>query len=110
MALRRVAAGLVLILVAACSPAVTSGPATPSPAAAAASPSPSPGLAVDLGLGEPLDPTRGNPGYNVGHYELDLAYDPDRVWLEATVTLTATATASLSTVNVDFIGFDVQSV
>jgi aminopeptidase N len=65
---------------------------------------------VDLGLGEPLDPTLGNPGYEVGHYELDLAYDPDRVWLDATVTLTATATASLSTVNVDFIGFDVEAV
>ncbi len=76
----------------------------------AASPSPTPGFAVDLGLGEPLDPTLGNPGYDVGHYQLDLVYDPDRVWLDATVTLTAGATASLSSVNVDFVGFEVEEV
>ena len=99
MAFRRAAAGLILVLAAGCSPAsATPQPATPS------------GVAVDLGLGEPLDPTLGNPGYDVGHYELDLAYDPDRVWLDATVTLTATATATLSSVNVDFVGFDVQAV
>jgi aminopeptidase N len=72
--------------------------------------SPSPSFAVDLGLGEPLDPTLGNPGYDVGHYDINLKFDPDRSWLDATVTLSARATDTLASVNVDFIGFDVEGV
>jgi aminopeptidase N len=103
---RRVAM-IVLLSLAGCSPAPTGSPppASPSPAPTA---SPSSSFAVDLGLGEPLDPTLGNPGYDVGHYDIDLTFDPDSSWLEATVTLSATATERLASVNVDFIGFDVE--
>ncbi len=65
---------------------------------------------MDQGLGEPMDATLGNPGYDVRHYELDLAFDPDNRVLDGLVTLTATSTTSLDSVNVDFIGFDVLEV
>lgn len=65
---------------------------------------------MDQGLGEPMDATLGNPGYDVRHYELDLAFDPDNRVLDALVTLAATSTTSLDSVNVDFIGFDVLEV
>jgi aminopeptidase N len=114
---RNRAAMVVLLCLAGCSPAPTASPppASPSPTSPA-SQSPattgpaSPGSAVDLGLGEPLDPTLGNPGYDVGHYDIDLSFDPDRSWLEATVTLSATATEAMASVNVDFIGFVVDEV
>jgi aminopeptidase N len=114
---RNRAAMVVLLCLAGCYPAPTASPplASPSPTSPA-SQSPattgpaSPGSAVDLGLGEPLDPTLGNPGYDVGHYEIDLAFDPERSWLEATVTLSATATEAMASVNVDFIGFVVDEV
>lgn len=100
----RRAAMVVLLFLAGCSPAPTVSPSMSFSA------SPSPGFAVDLGLGEPLDPTLGNPGYDVVHYDINLKFDPDRSWLDATVTLSATATDTLASVNVDFIGFDVVEV
>lgn len=111
VARRRSVSGAVVVvtslaLVAACSPAALQGSTLSATAPASGTPS----FAVDLGLGEPLDSTLGNPGYDVGRYEIDLAFDPASSWLDATVTLRATATARLSFVNVDFVGFDVQAV
>lgn len=65
---------------------------------------------MDKGLGEPMDPTLGSPGYDVRHYELVLGFNPDNRVLDALVTISATATASLASVNVDFVGFDVEEV
>lgn len=57
-----------------------------------------------------MDPTLGNPGYDVLHYDIELSFDPDARVLDALVTLTATATTALDSVNVDFIGFEVDEV
>jgi aminopeptidase N len=58
-----------------------------------------------------VDPSRlGNPGYDVQHYDLELAFDPSSRLLDASVTITATATERLETVNVDFIGFDISAI
>jgi aminopeptidase N len=57
-----------------------------------------------------MDPTLGNPGYDVTHYDLDIDWLPEGRILDAITTITATATAQLATVNVDFIGFDVLDV
>lgn len=99
-----------LLLLAACSPAPTASPSMRFSTSASTGISASPSdFGVDLGLGEPLDPTLGNPGYDVVHYDINLTFDPDRSWLDATVTLSATATETLASVNVDFIGFDVEA-
>jgi hypothetical protein len=67
----------------------------------------SPGAA---GVGDPYYPLYGNGGYDVGHYKLQLSYDPatDRLVGEATVS--ATATQNLSRFNLDLQGLTVRSV
>jgi len=67
-------------------------------------------LAHDLGLGDSLDATLGNPGYDVTHYDLALEWNPTAPLLTAVVTVSATATAELDTVNLDFIGFAITDV
>jgi aminopeptidase N len=57
-----------------------------------------------------MDPTLGNPGYDVRHYGIDLSFDPDNRFLDSRVTMTATPTTSLDSINLDFIGFDVDEV
>ncbi|MDF2443448.1 MAG: hypothetical protein JWR01_1651, partial [Subtercola sp.] len=80
---------------------------TPTPA-----PTPTPGptgtpAPVDFepgsaGIGDPYFPLDGNGGYDVSHYDLDLAYDPATHSLSGTATITATATQDLSAFNLDF--------
>ena len=53
------------------------------------------------GLGDPYFPDEGNGGYDVGHYALDLAYQPDAKHLEGTATITARATQNLSRFDLD---------
>ena len=43
-------------------------------------------------MGDAYYPTYGNGGYDVGHYELDLAYDPATDVLEGDATIKAKAT------------------
>ena len=72
-------------------------------AAAPAAASPSPGAA---GIGDRLNPTLGNGGYDVLHYDLDLRYatsDPAQSLL-GDETIAARATQSLSRFNLDFGG------
>jgi len=88
------------VFVAGCAGMVPSAAPTPTPAL----------LAQDLGLGESLDPALGNPGYDVKHYQLDLDWNPMAPLLTASVTVEAIATTSLTSVNLDFIGFAVQNV
>src|SRR5450759_2150610 len=107
-----------VLLAAACAGPIppTSAPAAGTPVtvsspAAHVSSSPVAGFfAVDQGLGEPMDPTLGNLGYDVSHYEIDIAWDPVTRTLDAHVTVTATATVSMDTVNLDFIGFQIDEV
>ena len=62
---------------------------------------PTPGAAS---LGDPLFPQVGNGGYDVGHYDLDLTYDPatNALGTGTRATITATATQDLSSFSLDF--------
>ncbi len=62
------------------------------------------------GIGDPYFPLDGNGGYNVGHYDLLVAYDPDSDLLTGKATIYARATQNLSSFNLDFLGLTIQSV
>ena len=62
------------------------------------------------GAGDPYFPLDGNGGYDVGHYLLDLDYDPTTDVLSGTATITARATQNLSSFNLDFDGLTVRSI
>ncbi|MDL4776411.1 M1 family metallopeptidase [Actinomadura xylanilytica] len=62
------------------------------------------------GVGDPYFPLEGNGGYDVRHYSLDLAYDPDYDQLDGVVTITAKATQNLSSFDLDLSGMDVERV
>ncbi|MDQ0404644.1 MULTISPECIES: M1 family metallopeptidase [unclassified Streptomyces] len=73
------------------------------------------GGAVDGGPGgsgvrDPYFPKAGNGGYDVGHYDLKLAYEPDDEHLAGTATITARATRDLSAFDLDLKGLDVEAV
>ncbi|WP_089155191.1 M1 family metallopeptidase [Micromonospora sp. NBS 11-29] len=60
--------------------------------------------------GDPYVPGAGNGGYDVGHYALDVRYDPADDRLTGTATLTVTATAALSAFHLDLAGLTVDRV
>ncbi|MEU7566655.1 M1 family metallopeptidase [Streptomyces fradiae] len=60
------------------------------------------------GLRDPYFPRLGNGGYDVGHYALALAYDPDTGRLDGTAEITARATQGLSAFNLDLAGLTVR--
>ncbi|WP_369145613.1 M1 family metallopeptidase [Streptomyces sp. R44] len=60
------------------------------------------------GLRDPLFPKLGNGGYDVGHYDLTLAYDPASGRLDGTAEITARATQDLSAFNLDLAGLTVR--
>ncbi|MFI5568543.1 M1 family metallopeptidase [Streptomyces sp. NPDC051740] len=62
------------------------------------------------GAGDPYFPKAGNGGYDVGHYALDLVYDPRAHRLTGTATITARASEDLSALNLDLKGLDVEEV
>ncbi|MFJ3926454.1 M1 family metallopeptidase [Streptomyces sp. NPDC090022] len=62
------------------------------------------------GLRDPYFPKAGNGGYQVEHYDLRLAYEPDSGSLDGVATLTAKATQGLSSFNLDLDGMTVQGV
>ncbi|NEK87723.1 M1 family metallopeptidase [Blastococcus saxobsidens] len=62
------------------------------------------------GIGDPYFPLDGNGGYDVGHYDLDVAYDPHTDVLTGLATITATATQHLSSFNLDLEGMTVHSI
>ncbi|WP_328308793.1 M1 family metallopeptidase [Streptomyces sp. NBC_00442] len=58
---------------------------------------------VPLGIGDPLFPHLGNPGYDVLSYDIGLTYVGDnRKPLEAVTTIDAVATGALERINLDF--------
>ncbi|WBB66467.1 M1 family metallopeptidase [Micromonospora sp. WMMD812] len=61
-------------------------------------------------LGDPYVPGRGNGGYDVGHYDLDVRYDPATDRLTGRAVLTATTTTGLSRFNLDLAGLEVDRV
>jgi aminopeptidase N len=62
------------------------------------------------GIGDPYFPELGNTGYDVAHYDLEIAFNPASGVLRGTTTVAATATADLDTFNLDFVGLDVITV
>ncbi len=62
------------------------------------------------GVGDPYFPLEGNGGYDAGHYDLALSYDPPGNDLAGTVTMTATATQNLSRFDLDLSGLQVTAV
>ncbi|MFF0878010.1 gluzincin family metallopeptidase [Micromonospora aurantiaca (nom. illeg.)] len=82
--------------------AAPTGWGRPQPAAA----TPTPG---SPGLGDSYFPDYGNGGYDVGHYDIRLRYEPATDRLSGTTTILATATKDLSRFNLDF-ALDVESV
>jgi hypothetical protein len=62
------------------------------------------------GIGDPYFPLEGNGGYDVGHYTLDLAYDPPANHIDGVATITATATEDLSSFNLDLVGLTVHAI
>lgn len=68
---------------------------------------PTPGAA---GVGDTYYPSLGNGGYDAQHYTLDLDVDLTTNTLAGTVTMNALATQSLSSFNLDFVGFEIDSI
>ncbi|PWI16389.1 metallopeptidase [Streptomyces sp. Act143] len=62
------------------------------------------------GVRDPYFPEAGNGGYDVGHYDLRLSYDPGPHRLSGTARLTAEATQDLSAFDLDLKGLDVEKV
>ncbi|WP_181570261.1 M1 family metallopeptidase [Micromonospora robiginosa] len=60
--------------------------------------------------GDPYVPGAGNGGYDVGHYALDVRYEPADDRLTGTATLTVTATRALSRFQLDLAGLTVDRV
>ena len=60
-------------------------------------------VAGSRSLGDALLPQLGNGGYDAGHYEIDLDYDPEANRIDAaTTTMTASASANLRELSLDF--------
>ncbi|MCX5404193.1 M1 family metallopeptidase [Streptomyces sp. NBC_00335] len=55
-----------------------------------------------LGIGDPLFPELGNPGYDVLSYDLSFAYKDNSTPLDAVTVIDARSLARLETVNLDF--------
>src|ERR1700754_2205988 len=62
------------------------------------------------GIGDPYFPLDGNGGYDVGHYDLDIAYEPATDVLRGVERIKARATQDLSSFNLDLHGLTVRSV
>ena len=62
------------------------------------------------GTGDPYYPLAGNGGYDVAHYGLKLAYQPDGHELTGRATILATATQGLSRFDLDFLGYTVRQI
>lgn len=56
------------------------------------------------GSGDPYFPDMGNGGYDVSHYDINLAFDPTTHAIAATTRIDARATQDLSRFDLDFLG------
>ena len=125
MAPRRVAIGaLTLVVLAGCAgrsdrPRITTTSSAITTTTGTVAPTTSPPTTSTLdpnsvgaaGLGDPYFPTLGNGGYDVEHYSIALAVDPDIGTItEAEATITAVATMDLGAFNLDFSDLDIGSV
>ena len=62
------------------------------------------------GAGDPYFPLDGNGGYDVGHYDLAIRYDPATDLLRGKATIAARATQDLSRFDLDLVGLDVHRI
>jgi aminopeptidase N len=68
-------------------------------------------LTASAASAEPFFPRAGNPGYDAGHYDVRLSYQPRSGVLEATATIEATATVGrLARFSLDLYGLRVTGV
>lgn len=83
----------------------------PGPQASAAPDEPSqPASGAGDGVGDPLFPALGNPGLDVTHYDLDLAFDPAGDTLEGVVGLDVILTGDRREITLDAIGLQLIEV
>jgi aminopeptidase N len=91
-------------------------PSTPSPTG---TPIPSPTTAPTLlpvdgqteyGIGDPYFPELGNPGYDVQNYVISLDVDPESGEIIGKTTIEAVAETDLSSFDLDFQGFEIDSL
>ncbi|MGW5194365.1 M1 family metallopeptidase [Kribbella sp. NPDC004138] len=90
-----------LVMICALSLGLVAAPSLTANAAPVRAPLFSPGAP---GAGDPYFPDMGNGGYDVGHYDIRLAFDPRTKAISATTTIVARATQNLSRFNLDFQG------
>lgn len=62
------------------------------------------------GVGDPYYPQLGNGGYDVLHYQINLAADMKNESITATVLIQAQSTQLLDQFNLDFAGFEIKSL
>ena len=62
------------------------------------------------GVGDPYFPLAGNGGYHVGHYDLNLRYDPTSHRLDGRAVLTVRATQQLTRFDLDLSGLKVTAL
>ncbi|KAA0272801.1 MAG: M1 family peptidase [Acidobacteria bacterium] len=62
------------------------------------------------GAGDPYFPGYGNGGYDVGRYDLDVAYNPANGNLRGRAKLRARATGTLCSLNLDLLGFAIKRI
>ena len=89
----------------------TTSPATTTTSVEATEPTdPGDGLAGSAGLGDPYNPTAGNGGYDVIHYDLDLDLDVATGALAGIATIEAVALEALASFNLDLYDLEVSAV
>jgi hypothetical protein len=62
------------------------------------------------GIGDAYFPLDGNGGYDVAHYDIDVAYTPATDAIRAVTTVHARATQSLSRFDLDLVGLTIDSL
>ena len=101
---RRAVVSVITVALMGCSTSSSGSPAAPTPIPARAAAAGAPGI------GDPYFPESGNGAYDVGHYDLKIAYTPARPEIRATTTIESTAKKNLAAFNLDFVGLKVDEV
>ena len=65
---------------------------------------------TEKGIGDPYFPDLGNPGYDVQNYVIALDVDPESGEISGKTTIEAVTATDLSSFNLDFQGFDIDSL
>ena len=88
----------------------TAAPTTTAASTTTEAPSPDDEETIgDPGIGDPSFPLLGNGGYDVEHYDIEIAYQPGG-FIEATTMIEAVADQELTRFNLDFHGFDITAL